>query len=270
MEYGTVSAAGMAAVIMMAVVGFAMPIAVSIFWTVKKKVSYLPVVIGAVMFVVFALGLESIPKYFLLLNGSNLANYILSHFWSYALVGAGLAGIFEESARFLAFRFLSLKYNRKETAISYGIGHGGIEVIIILGLSGISYLMYAVMMNTGTFDVMVQQLAATAPDQVEAMEQLAQSLQAVTLGDGCISVLERIMAMIFHVSCSVLVFKAVREREAWYFYPIAILLHIFMDVFAAMYQFGIITSVYVVEACIAVFTIVVAIFAKRVYDRMDS
>lgn len=269
MEYGTVSAEGMAALIIMVVVGFAMPIAVSIFWTVKKKVSYLPVAIGAIMFVVFALGLESIPKYFLLLNGSNLANYIMGHFWSFALVGAGLAGIFEETARFLAFRIILRKHDKKETAISYGIGHGGIEAIVLLGISGISYLMYAVMMNTGTFDVMVQQIAMTAPDQVEAMGQLAQALQEVTLGNGFLSILERIMAMIFHVSCSVLVFKAVHDKGAWYFYPIAILLHMFLDVFAAMFQFGIITSIYVVEACIAALSIIVAIFAKRVYDKMN-
>lgn len=77
------------------------------------------------------------------------------------------------------------------------------------------------------------------------------------------------MAMIFHVSCSVLVFKAVHDKGAWYFYPIAILLHMFLDVFAAMFQFGIITSVYVVEACIAALSIIVAIFAKRIYDKMD-
>jgi uncharacterized membrane protein YhfC len=53
----------------------------------------------------------------------------MSHTWLYAVLGALLAGLFEETGRFIAFKFLLKKRTDRKTAISYGIGHGGFEAI---------------------------------------------------------------------------------------------------------------------------------------------
>ena len=55
--------------------------------------------------------------------------------WAYALYGALLAGVFEEVGRFLGFKFIQKripdKMNDPETPFLYGLGHGGLEMILI-------------------------------------------------------------------------------------------------------------------------------------------
>ena len=267
MDYGTVSAGGFAGLIFMLVWGIALPVVAAIIWRVKTKANLLPVLVGAIVFPVFALGLESIPKYFLLANGSDLAQYITTHLWSFALVGAGLAGIFEETGRWIAFRFILKKHTDKKTAITYGIGHGGIEAVILLSIGAFQYIMYAIMINQGVFGTIVEQVKMVSPDQVGAVEAIAVALTSLTFGTSLIGCVERVFAMLLHISCSVLVFKAVREKK-WYFFVLAIVLHGLMDVFAAMYQFGVITSVWVVEGLIGVLSVGIGIFAYRVYQNI--
>jgi hypothetical protein len=66
-----------------------------------------------------------------------------------ALVAGLFPGVFEETGRLVAFKTVLRKRRNRETSISYGIGHGGFEVILILGLTYIQYIAYAVMINTG-------------------------------------------------------------------------------------------------------------------------
>ena len=51
---------------------------------------------------------------------------------------------------------------------------------------------------------------------------------------------------------------------------LAVVLHGLVDVFAAMYQFGVITSIWVVEGLIGVFSIGVGILACKVYKGMKA
>ena len=53
----------------------------------------------------------------------------------YALYGGLAAGLFEETGRLLAFRFILKPHTARITALSYGIGHGGIEAFWVMGLS---------------------------------------------------------------------------------------------------------------------------------------
>ncbi len=270
MDYGTVPADAFLALGIMAVWGIGLPVVIAIIWKVKTKASLIPMLVGAIIFPLFALGLESIPKYFLMSNGSELAQYVLGHAWSFILAAAGLAGIFEETGRWVAFKFILKKYTDKKTAVSYGIGHGGIEAAIILGVGAIQYLSYAVMINQGLFGTIVEQVRMAAPEQAGAVEQIATALTAMTVGSSLLGCVERFFAMIIHISCSVFVFKSVREKGKWYFFPLAIVCHGFVDVFAALYQFGIIRSVYVVELLIAVLSIGLAIPAYRIFLGMKN
>lgn len=269
MDYGTVGTGAFAGLAFMVAFGFIFPITIAIVWLVKKKEKISSVLVGALIFVVFALGLESIPKYFLLQSPSAISEYIMSHAWSFALVGAGLAGVFEETGRWIAFKFILKKRNNRETAISYGIGHGGIEALILLGVSSFQYILYAVMINAGTFGTIVDQVALVSPDQVEAIEGIATALTAMTFTNAFAGCFERIFAMLGHVAWSVMVFKAVKEKKSWYFFPIAILLHMGMDIFAALYQFGIITNVIAVELLIAVTSCAIAVWAYKLYKKMN-
>jgi uncharacterized membrane protein YhfC len=197
--------------------------------------------IGAATFAVFAIGLESIPKVFLFQLDNPVSAFVLSHAWLYAVVGALLAGVFEETGRFLAFKFLLRKRTKRETAISYGIGHGGFEAIFILVFSGIQYLMYISLINSGQFSTIVDQVRATSPDQVAAMEAIPAALAAMTISSIGIAVMERVSAMLGHIAFSILVFDGARTPKKGWMFPLAIFLHAFLDFFAVFYQVGIIS-----------------------------
>lgn len=70
------------------------------------------------VFPVFALGLETIPKYFLFFRPSPVSDDLSGHAWCYVLVGALLTGIFEECGRWLPFRFVLKGCDRRRAAVA--------------------------------------------------------------------------------------------------------------------------------------------------------
>ena len=120
-----------------ALAGLAIPVALA-WWLVKKQKARLTtIVIGAGVFIVFALLLEPVLHQ-LVLKGPK-GSVILGNVWLYALYGGLAAGFFEETGRFLAMKFLLQKEPSKALpAIAYGTGHGGVEMMLIFGVSMIS------------------------------------------------------------------------------------------------------------------------------------
>jgi uncharacterized membrane protein YhfC len=130
------------------------------------------------------------------------------------------------------------KRTKRETSISYGIGHGGFEAIFLLVFSGIQYLTYMSLINSGQFSTIVEQVRAVSLDQVAAVEAIPAALAAMTVSSIGITVMERVSAMLGHVAFSILVFDAARTPKKGWMYPFAIFLHAFLDFFAALYQVG--------------------------------
>ena len=54
--------------------------------------------------------------------------------WLYIFTTAFLTGIFEETGRYIVFRFAIREYDRQSDCISYGIGHGAVEIILTQSL----------------------------------------------------------------------------------------------------------------------------------------
>jgi len=111
--------------------------------------------------------------------------------------------------------------------VAYGIGHGGMEVLMIFALSMVSLLSMSVMINTG----MADELLAKSPEA--SQEQLAAQidyLKTTSAGTYLYALWERLSALILHVGLSILVWVAVRKGGKWFwFFPAAILLHALVD-----------------------------------------
>ena len=73
------------------------------------------------------------------------------------------AGLFEVVGRYAVARMLqkNLTYRR---ALAAGLGHGGIEAMIITGLAYISNLVFVVMLQTGGFEATLAQTTAAGGD----------------------------------------------------------------------------------------------------------
>lgn len=209
-----------------ALLGIAIPVFLA-WWAVKKHNAKLSTILmGAAVFVVFALVLESMVHQVVLKgpHGATIQGNILY----YALYGGLMAGLFEETGRFLAMKFfLKKEPETVKAGVSYGLGHGGVEMLVLFGVSMISTFVMAVMINAGQTD------ALTSGVPAEAQEQLAAQLDQIkdaSAGTYLIGLWERFSALVLHVSLSILVWAAARKGGKWlWFFPAAILLHALVD-----------------------------------------
>ena len=248
--------------------GFILPVVICIWWLLKKKEKFTTVLIGAATWFVFAVLLEAIPKYLLFNPSTSLGKTIVGNAALYTVIGALMAGIFEETGRLVVFKTLLRKRTNKETGISHGIGHGGFEAIFLLAVTGIQYITYASMINSGAFQTVVD-IASAAGADVSSLEALPSQIMAFTPMNGVLSVVERAFAILLHIGLSILVFNAVRRSKIGYYF-LAVLLHALYDVPAALYQTGIL-NIYIVEVMLAIYSVLFFVIVYRtLYKRDDN
>ena len=223
----------MTAVILSLAFAFLLPVGLIVWWNHKHKGNIWPFLAGMLCFTLFAMGLEQIPHYFLLVRKSPLSDAINGSAVLYMLYAAFAAGIFEETGRLFAFKVLLRKRTDRSNAVGYGIGHGGVEVLLIFGVTYFIYLLASLGVSFGD--------AATDAALKNAVSQLS-------VPNALIAMLERVSAMMIHIGLSMLMFKAVKEKGKLRFYPVSIALHALADMPAALFQFGVLKSLFAVEA----------------------
>ncbi len=216
-----------------ALLGFAVPVCLSIYLVRKHHARPSTILVGAVTFIVFALVLESLMHQ-LVLKGPHGAA-IMENTFLFAVYGGLAAGVFEETGRFLSMKFLMKKEpSTPLPGVAYGIGHGGAEMIIIFGITMIGNLAVSALINSGQTDAIFSKVPEEAAGQLQA--QLDQ-LQALGAGTLLIGLWERFSALILHVGLSVLVWVAVRKGGKWlWLFPAAIALHALVDAGAVLLQ----------------------------------
>lgn len=240
-----------------------LPVAVLIIWKLKNKSSRLICALaGAATFVVWALVLEQMLHMVMLpvVQGSTLA---------YTVYGALAAGLFEETGRFVTFKLFLRKTTQEgkpENAVMFGIGHGGIESILIIGVNMISFAAMAIMINAGQSELIFGGLD-------DATKQIAiGQIESFTLAEPLWYVLvsfERLGAVAVHIAFSVFVFAAASRKGKLWMYPAAVVGHALVDVFAALYQRGVVPLI-VCEIWLAVCVAVLGFLAVRVYKSMKK
>ena len=214
-----------------AVLGIAIPVCLSIYLVRKHHAKLSTILIGAGTFILFALVLESIMHQ-LVLKGPH-GTSILDNTLRYAIYGGLAAGVFEETGRFLSMKFLMKKEPSKPLpGVAYGIGHGGVEMLIIFGITMINNLVISALINSGQTDVLFTKVPDDAVAQLQS--QLDQ-LQTIGAGTLIIGLWERFSALVLHLGLSLMVWVAVRKGGKWlWLFPAAIALHAIVDAGAVL------------------------------------
>ena len=224
-----------AAIGLQAILVIALVAAVALIWKKKTKQPFELYLIGAVTFFVSAMVLENIPKVPILSLPAIKNSPVLT-----TVVASVFAGLFEETGRIIAFRTAMKKNHDKKNAISYGIGHGGFEALFLILSTAITYIVMGIMINSGN----TEKITADMDEATIALatEQL-KAVSASTFSSVLPAVFERISAMTFHISCSVLVFAAAKNQKYILLYPLAILLHFGFDMLSALYLTKTVTAI---------------------------
>ncbi len=252
-----------------AVLMAAIPVAFFLCWRGKHKertrIGYL--IAGAAGFLVFARMLELGVHYFCIVSDNPVSRCINGSTAAFVLYGVVMAGVFEECGRHIILKYIMKKNRTPENAVLYGIGHGGIEILTVVLPAIIFYLVIAIMFSQGTAEEALTALKITEDTAAAALPSV-QAAAAFDYGMMALNAVERLLAMLFHIGLTVIVFYGVRNPGKGYL-PLAILLHMLMDVFAGLYQRGA-APLWAVEVWGALWTGIVVFIAVRLYKRMKA
>lgn len=125
------------------------------------------------------------------------------HYWLYAFVLAFTAGLFELAGRYAVAKFMRRKLTFRR-ALAAGLGHGGIEAMLLVGMTYINNLIYIFMINSGAFDLVLVQAAAAGVD-VSQLELIRDTLLTTSGAMFLLGGFERILAMTAHAAMSMIV-----------------------------------------------------------------
>lgn len=131
-------------------------------------------------------------------------SYVRGYAWIAA--SALTAGLFEEVGRWFGYRWLVKGERSFRVGVQFGLGHGGIEAMLLVGVSLGGALVVYLLLATGHMP----------PMNAEAHDKVVAAMAAMHAGDLGAGILERIMAMTVHVGLSLLVLQGiVRGSRAW-------------------------------------------------------
>lgn len=118
------------------------------------------------------------------------------------------AGLFEESARYLAYRHLIPRARSWNAAVTFGAGHGGMEAIVLGALMGMELAGMLALGTPGSAPLPGQSAEEHARLAEQAARYWATPWYVPLLG-----VLERVFALCFHMAMAVVVLVAVARRN---------------------------------------------------------
>lgn len=158
--------------------------------------------IGAAAFVVSQLLIRTPILQFVL---PNFTWYIVLPMdpWGYGLFLGLTAGLAEETARWIAMAAFLKGQRSLEHGLAFGLGHGGIEAMLLIGPNMIAGLGMVLMGHGEMFPA--------------------------GAGSVLVAGAERIFAFAFHVGASLLVMYGVHERKAFRYWALVLALHTVMD-----------------------------------------
>ena len=165
-----------------------------------------------------------------------------------AIILGLLAGVFEETARYILFKFILRNTKSWKEGILVGLGHGGIEALLLGILAAVGF---ATMIGYRSIDLST--VPGIPADQLELARQQVEAYWSAPWYIALLGFVERVFAICLHVSLSVMVLYAiVYGKPVWFW--LALLWHAFVDAVAVYVgqQIGILA----VEGFVAVFAII--------------
>ena len=245
----------------------AIPVIFFVYWRRKHKeqtnISYL--IAGAIGFIVSARILEIGVHYFCILQDNPVSRFINGSTAAYVLYGIIMAGVFEECGRYIILKYIMKKNRTRENAVMYGIGHGGIEILAVILPLMITYLSVAILFSGGDVENALSSLKITEENAAAALPSV-QAAAAFDYGMMAMNVIERLFAMLLHIGLTVIVYYSVINAKKICLLA-AILLHMLMDTFPALYQRSVV-PLWTVEVWEMVWAAIIVWIAWKLYRKM--
>lgn len=175
----------------------------------------------------------------------------------FAVVYGGLmAGLIEETTRYVVFRVLAKKRSLiTSDIVAYGFGHG-LSEFILLGVMG---LLTNIIVLQAIHSGQASQLPSLLVSQVKQLTGFAVVM----------SLFERLVALLLQVLLTAWDFLAVTKHKLSFYFG-AILLHATIDFLAGAYQQGIVSNLLLIEAILAIYVLGVGLLTSRIWKKEGS
>lgn len=179
----------------------------------KNKGIWTAWLLGAAGFFVTQI-MVRVPIVSVLSSTKGFNSFVENNYVLYGFVLAFTAGLFELVGRYAVAKIMS-KNLTPERSLAAGLGHGGIEAIVIIGMSYIANLIMALMINGGAFDTLIQATMQQGADAatLEALELVKTQLVETSSGLIYLAGFERILTMIFHAAMTMIVCYYVSRKK---------------------------------------------------------
>ena len=231
-----VSTASMIAIIITLFITLIAPVIVWIIYGVKNKGKgvWKALALGAAGFVLLQMIIR-MPILNIVSLIPGFGTFVAEYYVVYCLILAITAALFEVVARFGVAKILQKKVNY-EQGVAAGLGHGGIEAILIVGMTYINNLLYAIMINSGTFAQTIEAVVATDTTGTAEAQLLAIQASLVEAPSYLfyLAGYERVLTVIFHTAMSLLVCYLVYKKKAVLGVGIAFVMHFLVDFIAPL------------------------------------
>ncbi|MBI1855754.1 MAG: YhfC family intramembrane metalloprotease, partial [Chloroflexi bacterium] len=159
-----------------------------------------------------------------------------------------LAGIFEQTARYILFKFFLKKARAWKEGVLVGAGHGGVEAMI-LGALGVFTIINMVILRNADLSAM-----GIPAGQLELTKQQVTAFWASPAYTGLLGFVERVFAISLQISLSVMVLYSITNNKPLWFW-IALFWHALVDgvtVFLAVQGMGAL----ILEGIVGIFAII--------------
>jgi len=238
------------------------PLVLAVIANRRLKVSWKYFAYGALIFFVFQLitRVPAIAAIQAAIAPQLRASPAFLYTWLVILVLT--AGLFEEVGRYVAFRWLMRREEKTwNKAVMYGLGHGGLESIVLVGGLAILTIINILVLSSIGLSII------PAAQRAQAAQQLA-AITAQPVWYPLLAAWERLWTIPIQIALSVLVLQVFRRNNIGWLW-LAILAHAVVDgVSVGLVQVlgpGSISTSLIVEVVVAIFGVIALwiIFALR-------
>lgn len=211
-----------------------------------------------------------LPLMNLLAASEGFLTFSQEHFFLYCLSLAFTAGLFELFGRFATAKLLQRKDLPFSRALAAGLGHGGIETMLLVGLTYVNNIVCLFLIRSGSFDALIAQTEAMGADVSQLLavkDALVNTHPAMFLLAG----LERMLTMVCHAGLSVLVCYGVQAKRTVQCLLLCLLLHTLLDMTPSFTGIFPLTTAYIlIYVCIAAMAALSLFLLRRLSRRWPA
>ena len=176
--------------------------------------------------------------------------------WFTIIYGGLMAGLVEETTRYVVFKVLAKKRSLMTSDIvAYGFGHG-LSEFILLGVMGLL-----------TYIIVLQAIHSGQTSQLPPL--LVSQVNQLTGFAVVMSLFERLVALVLQVLLTAWDFLAVTKHKLSFYFG-AILLHVTIDFLAGAYQQGIVRNILLIEVMLAIYVLGVGLVTRQIWKKEET